>query len=1122
MRITRLVLAFLLTAGLLPLPAAENLKFHHLTIEDGLSQNTVNAIAQDRTGYLWIGTQDGLNKYDGTGFVQYKTDPGNPDSLGENYVYCLAIDRHDVMWIGTRGRGLNRFDPKTGRFATFFYDPSNTDAVNDNFIFTLLADPDGTTLWVGTEQNGLNRFDTVRQTSTKFRHEAGRADSISGDRITALCRDASGSLWIGTRENGLNLFLEKEGRFLRFSHDPADPSSLSDDCVNTIREDRRGNLWIGTRNGLNRLDRGTRTFTVFRHDPANPSSLSHNRVTALHEDRSGRFWVGTEGGLNLFDRDRLTFSSWKEDAANRYSLSNNDIMNIFEDDNGTLWFGTFTGGLNKLLRPKFTHIERDPAAPSSLPQNSVWAICVDHEGMVWFGTESEGLCRWDRTTDTFTTFRNREDDPTSLSSNVVQAIFEDAQKTLWIGTDSGLNRFDRQTGRFTRFLDDLRVLASPDCRDIMKITGDRAGNLWLATYGGVCRFVPGTGSDPATFSYLVPAAGKNSLSHKRVRTVFQDSTGLFWFGTENGLNRYDAAAGRFDLFAHDPARPDSLSHNRVYSVFEDAQGTLWVCTKNGLNRFDRATGRCRLYSERDGLSNNTVYGVLADRQGALWMSTNNGLTRLDPATGQTRTFSVDDGLQSNEFNMGSFGQAPDGEMFFGGINGVNAFHPDRITYNTRPPPVVLTTFRKLDKVVMTARELADCPELHLSYRDNFFSFEFAALDFVAPARNRYAYKMEGFDADWIPCASRRYAAYTNLSGGRFVFRVKASNNDGVWNETGTAIALVIPPPPWKTWWAYGLYVTAVLGSFSAYVAWKKAQHAREMAFQKRLNDAANRFVPHEFLALLGKPDILEVGLGDQVQKEMSIFFSDIRSFTNISEKLSPRENIDFINAYLGRVGPVIREHHGFIDKYIGDAVMALFHTSPDDAVRAAVASLQAVDRFNEDRRQEHQEPIRIGIGINTGTLMLGTVGERDRLNATVISDAVNLASRIEGQTKAYGAGILITDATLERLGRRGDFLIRPVDRIAVKGKDRAVAIHEVFSGAPAPELEYKSAILDCYLEAITLYYQRKFAEAGRLFEACLRPGIEDKCVRMYLERCRFYTASPPPPDWDGVTRLTSK
>ncbi len=1102
-----------------PSQGFENLKFSHVTIEEGLSQNTVNAIVQDKTGFLWIGTQDGLNKFNGLDFVHFKNDPADGSSLNENHILSVFIDRKNVMWIGTRGRGLNRMDLKSEKFTSFLYDPRGTDSISDNFISAITGDRDDNILWIGTQNNGLNRFETETHTCRKFVNKQDDPGSISGNKITTLFRDKAGVLWIGTEECGLNAFLEKDGKFDRFLHDASDSSSLSDNTIQAIFEDGHGNFWIGTDRGLNLFDRARKTCKIFRSDSRDPSSLSHDKVTSVFEDRQGRLWVGTEGGLNLFDHEKGTFTVFRENAARKGSISSSNITRIFEDNIGTLWFGTFTGGMNKLTGKKFSHIERDPTGANTLPQNSIWAIFQDSEGMIWLGTENEGLCRWDRDRDSFTTFSNREGDPTSLSSNVVQAIFEDSLKRLWVGTERGLNLLDRKENRFTRFLTDRDNLPSAMCDNIMRVVEGRDGNIWLATYGGVQKFE----IEKNRFTSFVPdASKKSSLSHKRVRSIFQDSDGIFWFGTEVGLNRFEPGSETFTLYDHDPANPDSISHNRIFSITEDKKGFLWVSTKNGLNRLDRKTGKFKLFSEKDGLANNTIYGVQIDGKGCLWMSTNNGLSMLDPDVEKIRNFNVDDGLQSNEFNMGAFFQSGSGEMFFGGINGVNSFFPDRIEFNKHVPPVILTTFRKLDKVVFGTNELADLKEIGLSFRDNFFSFEFAALDFVAPLKNQYAYKMEGFDSDWIHCGNRRYAGYTNLSGGRFTFRVKASNNDGVWNETGASIDIEIPPPPWKTWWAYCLYVLAVFGCFYAYVAWKKMQHEREMKFQKMLNDAANRFVPHEYFSILGKNDILDVQLGDQIQKDMTIFFSDIRSFTNISEKMSPKENIDFINEYLSRVGPVIRDNNGFIDKYIGDAVMALFANSADDAIFAALSTLKAVEEFNRARKKKNEEGIRIGIGLNTGTLMLGTVGEQHRINATVISDAVNLASRIEGQTKVYGVEILITENTHRTIRQPGNFLIRSIDKIAVKGKDRGVSIFEIFNGSPDPIREYKTSILPRYEEAYSLFFDRNFLEAGKLFRECAKEGIPDGCVRMYLERCEFYSVNPPPENWDGVTKLHSK
>lgn len=799
------------------------LQFDNLTIEDGLSQSTINGIVQDRHGFIWIATQDGLNRYDGYTFTCYKNDPQNVNSLSGNNIFSLVQDTRGIMWIGTSGNGLDRYDPELETVTHYRHNPNDSGSLADDFVKVVLVDRQGR-IWVGTENSGLDCFLPARQHFTHYIHDAANAQSLSDNNVTSICQDVSGSVWVGTK-SGLNRLDALHNTFDQYYNDPDLDTSLPDNAINAIYEDRQTRLWVGTKNGLVQWDGQGSAVKTYQHDPGNPDSLSNNDVTVVYEDRQDRLWVGTKNGINLFNPKRDAFEVIQE------GLSNSNIGAIYEDHSGNLWFGTNTAGLYKFSRKNFLHYKKQKLSTIGSTENSIWAICEDQSGRLWLGTENDGVCCFDRSLQQTICYRHDPKDHRSLSYDKVQAVFKDSRGLIWVGTENGLNRFvpDQQT--FVRYFPDPDNSNSLSDKDIMSIGEDHLGMLWIATYnGGLNQFDVVHG----TFKHYTHHPDQNGcISHNRVYCVSEDHQGFLWVGTSKGLNRFDRNTQTFKHFIHDPANPQSLPDSRIYSIIESrAKDCLWIATKNGLNRLDLSTQTFTLFSEKDGLPNNTVYAVVEDNNGNLWLSTNRGLSRFNIKTGRLRNFTREDGLQSNEFNLGAYYQNRSNEMFFGGINGFNVFVPEKVADHPYPPNVVLTAFKVFDKTVLSIKDLLHPQTIHLSYRDSFFAFEFAGLDFLAPEKNQYAYQLVGFDQDWIFCGQRRYASYTNLDGGRYLFKVKASNANGVWNEQGLSINLVLQTPPWKTWWALTGYVLLMSGMLAAYLQFKNKRHQKEIQVQK--------------------------------------------------------------------------------------------------------------------------------------------------------------------------------------------------------------------------------------------------------------------------------------------------
>jgi signal transduction histidine kinase/ligand-binding sensor domain-containing protein len=544
--------------------------------------------------------------------------------------------------------------------------------------------------------------------------------------------------------------------------------------------------------------------------------LAHDRVKSIFSDSVGRLWVGTRNGLDLYDSDHDQFIHIQHDPGDPSSLSSNAVWSIYEDRTGVLWFGTYGGALSKYNRTidQFALYQHKPDSANSLSENMIWAIHEDADGVLWVGTLNGGLNRLDRESGQIRVYRHDPQDASSLSSDDVRAVLEDHTGALWVGTGGGLDRLDRESGVFVHYQYDASDPASLSENHVTVLFEDARGNLWVGTRrGGLNRF----DRETDTFvRYQHDEDDPNSLSSDRVWALCEDSWGRLWVGTLGGVNVWYPDTDRFARYLNDPDDPQSLNNDAVFAFYEDAEGMMWIGTwGSGLDRFDPETRTFTHYTEKNGLANNVIYGIEADLAGNLWMSTNKGLSKFDPRSEVFHNYDVRDGLQDNEFNVGAHSASPTGELFFGGIRGFNAFHPEQVTGNPHVPPVVITAFGKLNEVVR--QDLAPGEHIELTYRDDFVYFEFAALDYTAPGKNRYAYMLEGQDETWIDAGPRRHVDYTNLRGGEYVFRVKGSNNDGVWNEEGAVVTLTVTPPFWETWWFRGgailLLAAGVIGGY---------------------------------------------------------------------------------------------------------------------------------------------------------------------------------------------------------------------------------------------------------------------------------------------------------------------
>lgn len=817
------------------------IRFERLNIEDGLSQSTVFCIHQDSKGFMWFGTSDGLNKYDGYKFVIYKSDPEKPNSISSNYINCIFEDSRKRLWIGTRDGGLNLYEPKTETFKHFAHDDERKSSLANNTIYQIYETHDSA-LWLASN-GGLSKLIEIKENEAVFENYTLSDDKevVSKNYVRSIFEDENRTLWVGAFSGGLSKFDRKTKTFTRFSHEPENKNSITPGQVKVIFEDSKGELWVGTQEGLNRFNRERQVFIRYTHNPENPKSISSNRINAIWEDKWGQLWIGTYGGgLNVYDRQNDAFIHYTNNPSVPTSLIHDRIWTIYGDEAGVLWVGTL-GGISKYdkSKAKFEHFTHIPDDANSLSHKWVWAFNQDQDGVIWIGTQN-GLTKFDPVKNEFDFFRHEPDNPNSLSHNSVKAIWQDKNGILWIGTRGGLDKFNPETGKFKSYRyipDDSTSLNHNDVRAIYR---DSYGVLWVGTFdGGLDKF----DDETETFTHHIKDENNpKTISNEAVWLIYEDRKQRLWIGTfGGGLNRYIRETGSFIHYKHQPDNTNSISDNNVRTICEDIAGRLWIGTSNGLNLFDPESETFTWYKQKDGLPNNVIYGILSDDNRNLWMSTNNGLSRFNPASRKFKNFTEKDGLQSNEFNGGAYYKNKNGKMFFGGINGFNMFYPDSIKNIDYEPNVVITDFliynksvpigEYQDERVVLQQSITETDYIGILYSDYTVSFEFAALHYSSPEKNYYMYKLEGLDDNWITTdADKRFATYTKIQPGEYEFKVKGTNSDGVWSQNVASVTLRVQPPFWQTWW---FRITAVIlilgGAYSWY--WSRINRIKKQKIE---------------------------------------------------------------------------------------------------------------------------------------------------------------------------------------------------------------------------------------------------------------------------------------------------
>ena len=823
--------------------ANEEYSIRQLTDRDGLSQSTIFATIQDRQGYLWFATIDGLNRYDGYEFLVYSNNPEDSTSISDNFISALFEDDEGFIWAGTVNGFFNRFDPKTETFKRYYVndyldvieepDPSYYEyplSLSRNQVNTVTAivqDSKGY-LWIGTFGNGIIRFNKEDETGQHIRHDDKKPDGLGSNRIMDLLVDKDGTLWIATFCDGINKLAkrdldQKKFTFIKYLKGNNSEDCLDDNKVITLFEDKQENIWIGTYNGgLYLLDAKNKLLkpedAVIKNFEHNSSkhSLSSNVVTSIEQDFEGYIWVGTfGGGLNRLDVNSGVFVHFNKNEDDNISFNNNEILSLFTDRSGGLWVGSHLGEGVTLIRKrnsKFEILNSRSTEGIKLDDDVVWSVFKDNKGFLWVGTYNGGLNRIDLKNKSNLIFMNTSAPNNSISDNHIRSIAEDNFGNIWIGTYSGgLNRYNPRTGKIDVFKNQPGKRNSISANQVLDIYVESDSVIWIATYGGglnKLNFKKNTGSELKTVRvYENDPNDKTTLSDNRAYVIYIDSKKNFWVGTYGGgLNKFDESSGKFESYRYDPKNPHSISSDKILSMLEDSKGNYWIGTSSGgLNKFNPKDKTFNSYSSFHGLTSAVVYGILEDNYFNLWTSTDDGIFMFNSETEKFTQFGLDDGVQSMEFSGGAYFKDRNGILYFGGIKGLNYFNPDSIIVDSYLPPIVISSIRIFDKKIRGTHS-----ELVLSHTQNFISFEFAALDYTNPSQNQYAYKLEGFQNNWrYVNASMRVANYTNLPAGSYTFMVKGSNSDGIWNDEGTMIKLIITPPFWETWWFITLVILLI-------------------------------------------------------------------------------------------------------------------------------------------------------------------------------------------------------------------------------------------------------------------------------------------------------------------------
>ena len=781
------------------LPGQQDLRFQHFNINNGLPQNSVTCINNDRFGFLWIGTFDGLCRYDGYEFKTYRSEPGNPRSITSNSIYTIYRDLEETLWIGTLGGGLCSYDPGMDGFR--YYELG----LSKNNVRSIRQDADSS-LWIGTN-SGLVNFDPVSGKKRIYAYESGNPFTPGDNAITALAIDSPGNIWIGTQRGGLNMFERSTEKFLKFTTITSGNENLSLEEVTQLEFADQTHLLIGTKNlGLLEFNTVTLEFKMLINDKNKPEfreELNFTTVDALFCENDSIYWVGMlGGGLLKYNTHRDTFVPSFQDEEIPFSLSRNAVSSVFVDQQGNLWVGTIDGGLNfsNHYRKDFDFFIHQATDPGSLSRSSVLSVLEDSKHNIWVGTDEGGLNVKAPWSGEFRRFRSGSDDQHATIHHVITSLCEDQNGNIVIGTPSnGISVYHPATDLFTHYTTGNSGLKNNWIFTLMEDSHDM---LWLGTNGGgLIHFDMESGSSE---QYLFDIDKITSISNDYVTCIAESGESEMWVGTWDGLNRFDRERKSFKRYYYGAENPFSLPNNGITCMYIDSRLNFWVGTYSGLGLYNSELDGFVTFTEREGLPNNVVASIEEDNQGYLWISTFKGLSKLDLADTSFINFDLGEGVYGNQFTIRSSTKTSEGELYFGNINGLYRIQPDQLKVDSSDARVVLTDFKLFNKSVVIdsisplTNSIMQTEELELKHFQHSFSIDFVSVNFNVSSQCHYRYILEGFDKEWVNNPPNRTAVYTNVPPGEYTFRVVASNSDGIWSSQPTTLAIKIIPAFYQT------------------------------------------------------------------------------------------------------------------------------------------------------------------------------------------------------------------------------------------------------------------------------------------------------------------------------------
>jgi len=793
----------------------DEIQFNHITAEDGLSLNIVTEVFQDSKGFLWFGTYNGLNRFDGYSFKIFQPDPSNSKSISSHSILDIYEDSKGYIWIATSD-GLNKFDWKTEDFIKYRNNPKDSNSLSYNYIYSVFEDSERT-IWIGTSY-GLNKYNEEKDNFTVIKvNEAPNLGSPNA--ITSITEDLRGNIWVGTWD-GLYC-LKKDGTIVsKFTIDEKNPNSLSSNEISVMLVDNEENFWIGTNGGgINRYDFKTGYFIHYKADPKNPFSISSDFINDIYQDKLNNLWIGTKDGLNKFDWKHKRFSKIFHDPLKPLSIINNDILSINEDETGIIWIGS-SGGISRFNQStnKFNYYREDKSNPEvGISSNRVNAVFIDSKKNIWVGTKN-GLDKINKEENQIIHYKNIPN-VNSLNDNYVKSVVEDHNGIIWIGTDEeGLNRLNPVTGEFKayKYISGDNESLSND--GVPALCEDRNGNLWVGTYNGLSRFDK---SSEKFIRYSPDPSNPNSLKNGIIWVIYEDSEGMLWMGTDGGgVSKFNPKTNVFKTYLFDSTNNSGL---RIYSIIESKDKLMWFGTTEGLNCYNRKTGEMILYTKEDGLPSNAVNSIVEDDNGNLWISSDKGLSKFDRKAGIFQTYTKRDGLMGNDFCINAVLKAENNVIYFGASDGLLFFNPRNIKDVHLTARVVFTDLKIYNQSVTIStggnsilkESITGAKSISIPYENDVITIDFALLDYFNVKRNRFVYKLEGFEKEWNDVGKRNSATYTNLPPGEYTFYVKAFHGDGGGDLKETSIDVIIVPAFYQTWWfkiivALGLFFFTVI------------------------------------------------------------------------------------------------------------------------------------------------------------------------------------------------------------------------------------------------------------------------------------------------------------------------